>query len=267
MAWHLGLGVRVRTLSFLPPTRPQRRSLTSFRHRKRLRDLDGGHPANVHLAPLRDPEPRQAVEEIRFVVLRRQANAMHFLSLFPTEKLSPLRCRSDRPWLNEQESCSKKMSRQLPPKIPVGKLKGIYEKSLQQLSDTLIAQIHEFIMRPVESDVVEAEFQIFPDENCDQESSIWMYFSGANNRVDSNDDRLFAGRSLEFFSNFSSLPALDLEEYENFDYANTLVSLIQDWFSECWWKAGGWYYPIPVVIAGHEGFGNRDATQLTQKKR
>ncbi len=158
------------------------------------------------------------------------------------------------------------MSRHLPPNIPADKVRGIYEKELQLLSDTLIAQIHEFITRPLESDVAEAEFQIFPDEYCDQTSSVWMYFSGSNNRVDGKDDRLFAGRSLEFFSDFSSLPTLDIEDYEDFDYPNTLVALIQDWFSECWWKAGGWYYPVPVSISGHEGFGHREAAQLTQKR-
>lgn len=158
------------------------------------------------------------------------------------------------------------MNRRLPPNIPIEKVAGIYRGSLGTLSDALIEQIHEFITKPVEPDVAEAEFQIFPDEYCDQASSIWMYFSGKNNRINHMDDSLFPGRSLEFYSDFSSLPTLDLEAYQDYDYANTLVGLVQDWFSECWWKAGGWYYPVPVSIVGHEGFGNRDATLLAPKR-
>jgi len=159
------------------------------------------------------------------------------------------------------------MSRHLPPNIPSEKVAGIFRDSLEKMSDGLIEQIHGFIERPVANDVDAAEFQIFPDEYCDGASSIWMYFSGANNKVDSTDDRLFAGRSLEFLSDFSALPTLDLESYEDFDYTNSLLGLIQDWFSECWWKAGGWYYPVPVMIMGHEGFGNREPTILAPLRR
>ena len=157
------------------------------------------------------------------------------------------------------------MSRELPANIPIDKLRDIYRKSLAELSDSLIAKIHSFIKRPVDPNVKEAEFQVFPDEYCDQESSIWMYFSGTNNKVDNSDDSLFPGRSLEFYEDFRLLPTLDIDAYEDFDYTNTLVSLIIDWFAECWWKAGGWYYTIPVTLYGHEGFGNQEPIKLTNK--
>lgn len=37
------------------------------------------------------------------------------------------------------------------------------------------------------------------------------------------------------------------------------------WVSECWWKAGGWDYPIYTYLNVHDDFGNGDIIQLTEK--
>jgi hypothetical protein len=158
------------------------------------------------------------------------------------------------------------MGRHLPPNIPVEKIEGIYRQKLQKLSDSLIEKIHEFIKISPEESVESAEFQVFPDEYGEGESTIWMYFEGKDKKIDKNDQRLFAGRSLEMYSDFSSLPTLDIEAYEDLNFPNMIADLIIEWFAECWWKAGGWYYPVPVEIFGHEGFGSGEIIPLTKIK-
>ena len=156
------------------------------------------------------------------------------------------------------------MSRHLPPNIPIDKVENIYLDELNKISDTLIGKINIFIKTVPQESVESAEFQVFPDEDCEGESSIWMYFDGKNKKIDRNDESLFAGKSVEFFTEFASLPTLDLDQYEELDYADMLVDLIVRWFAECWWKAGGWYYPVHVEILGHDGFGSVDKIELTE---
>lgn len=156
------------------------------------------------------------------------------------------------------------MGRHLPPNIPEKKIEEIYRQELEKLSDGLINQLHEFIKIIPEDSVEFAALQVFPDEYCEGNASIWMYFEGKNKKIDKNDKRLFAGKSLEIYSNFKSLPTLDLNAYKNINFPDMLTDLIVEWFAECWWKAGGWYYPIPVEIFGVEGFGCGDIITLTK---
>ena len=156
------------------------------------------------------------------------------------------------------------MGRSLPASVPKEKLPGIYRDRLDKLSDGLIDHLHQFIQKPLEPGVENARILVFPDEYGENISSIWMYFEGRNQKVDSEDDRLFAGRTLELFSDFSSLPDMDLAVYRELNFVDTLVDLIAAWFAECWWKAGGWYYPIPVEIIGKNGFGTCESIFLSK---
>ncbi len=156
------------------------------------------------------------------------------------------------------------MGRHLPPNIPDKKIEEIYRQELEKLSDGLIDQLHEFIKIIPEYCVDSAEFLVFPDEYCQGDAYIQMYFKGKKKKIDKNDKRLLAGQSLEMYSNFKSLPTLNLNAYKNINFPDLLTDLIIEWFAECWWKAGGWYYPIPVEIFGGEGFGCGEIITLTK---
>ncbi len=156
------------------------------------------------------------------------------------------------------------MSRHLPPNIPIDIIKQIYRSELCIKTDELVEKIHEFIQIPLENNVDSAELQVFPDEQCEGESSICIYFDGKDKKIDRNDPKLFAGQSLELYSSFNELPTLDLEAYEELDFSTMLVDLIIQWCAECWWKAGGWYYPVSVDISGHDGYASIDRIALTK---
>jgi len=40
---------------------------------------------------------------------------------------------------------------------------------------------------------------------------------------------------------------------------------LRRWFAECWWKAGGWGYPLAVEIWIHDGFGDGERIILTEQ--
>ena len=44
-----------------------------------------------------------------------------------------------------------------------------------------------------------------------------------------------------------------------------LADTLQAWFAECWWKAGGWAWPIPLWLHVHDGFGDGRGIALTER--
>ena len=58
---------------------------------------------------------------------------------------------------------------------------------------------------------------------------------------------------------------MDVQAYQDeFSIPDITVDLIKTWFSECWWKAGGWDYRLKVEVQGHDGFGNGELILLSR---
>ena len=155
--------------------------------------------------------------------------------------------------------------REIPEQVPASKVIEILTQSLHKKSDELIDKIHEFLKEELEENVSSAEFVIFPEEYGYSANSIWMYLDGKDKRLGKDDPSLFAGKSFDFYSSFEQIPLIAESTYEEINYPHLITDIIHNWFKECWWKAGGWYYNVPVTIIGHDGWGHLEHSELTKK--
>ena len=103
------------------------------------------------------------------------------------------------------------MRKQLPKNIPLEKVEAILNSHVFKKHDELIDKLHGFMKTSLEPSVESANIQIFPEEYGFSDNSIWMYFDGKDSKIDKSDERLFAGRSLELYSDFSHIPLLSEE--------------------------------------------------------
>lgn len=145
-----------------------------------------------------------------------------------------------------------------------------YQRELDQVVPTLIAALRELFLRTVDEDVKSANVEIFLDE-YGAAPAIWIYFHGRNNRVDHMDQSLFAGRSLELPLPLSALAEFDEQYFVSLgdgeaEFSGLAIAgnTVKQWFAECWWKAGGWLYHLPVTLAVHDGIGDGEVIQLTE---
>lgn len=53
---------------------------------------------------------------------------------------------------------------------------------------------------------------------------------------------------------------------EEFNGITLVVNATKLWFSECWWKAGGWNYAVPTKVWIHDGFGDGKAIELSENR-
>ena len=131
---------------------------------------------------------------------------------------------------------------------------AMYRRKLGLLSKGAIAAIGEVLRRDVGEGVQEASVVIFTGEDGGAPSA-WIYFQGRHNKVDSSDPSIFPGRSLELPLGLAQLAEID-EEYfldpESFPGQELAVPLLARWLAECWWKAGGWSYPLPTFLSVHD---------------
>lgn len=131
---------------------------------------------------------------------------------------------------------------------------AMYRRKLDGRAAGAIAAIRALIGRSVGAGVREAHVVIFPGEDGSAPAA-WAYFSGKNNKVDSSDPSIFPGRSLELPLGLEELSEID-EQYfvepEQFPGTELIVPFLSRWFAECWWKAGGWSYPLPTVLTVHD---------------
>jgi len=148
-----------------------------------------------------------------------------------------------------------------------------YRRELDRVSASTIEILRSLFNRAINDDVEAAQVETFLDEYGGA-PSIWIYYRGENNKVDHKDESLFAGRSLEFQLPLSALADFD-ERYfislEDGDFEFPGLSLagdtIKSWFAECWWKAGGWTYPLPTTLAVHDDRGDGNVIRLTEYAR
>lgn len=148
-----------------------------------------------------------------------------------------------------------------------------YRRELDRVSASTIEILRSLFNRAINDDVEAAQVEAFLDEYGGA-PSIWIYYRGGNNKVDHKDESLFAGRSLEFQLPLSALADFD-ERYfmslEDGDFEFPGLTLagdtIKSWFAECWWKAGGWTYPLPTTLAVHDDRGDGNVIKLTEYAR
>ncbi|WP_078082673.1 hypothetical protein [Microbulbifer mangrovi] len=145
-----------------------------------------------------------------------------------------------------------------------------YRRELDRVSVSVIETLRSLFKRVINDDVHTAHIEVFLDE-YGSAPSIWIYYRGENNKVDHNDESLFAGRSLDLQLHLSALANFD-ERYffslEDGDLGFPGLALagdcIKSWFAEIWWKAGGWVYPLPTTLAVHDDWGDGNLINLAE---
>jgi len=130
-------------------------------------------------------------------------------------------------------------------------------RSLDGLSDQSVQCIRDFLRQPLSAAVLSVEFQLFVDAENYGAPSIFAYFIGDNLKT--------SERSCEIPLNLNELEELDDRYFTDFKFGgvNLIADVLKSWFAECWWKAGGWEFGVPVVLDVHDGFGDGRRVQLT----
>jgi len=141
-----------------------------------------------------------------------------------------------------------------------------WRRELERASDATIARLRALFVETVPPEVLAAEVEIFLNEDGAEGVDVWIYFGGENNRVDNANPAIFPGRSLALALPLDAMGGFS-EKYFDGDFpgADLAAEATQAWFAECWWKAGGWSYPLPVDIGVHDGFGGGKTVRLTER--
>lgn len=143
-----------------------------------------------------------------------------------------------------------------------------YRRCLDRASSHLINQLRELFTRPVPGTVKEAEVQIFFGDDGLDLPAAWIYYRGENNKVDHSDPSIFPGRAMQLSIGLENMEVFD-ENYftdESFGGLSIAANTTKSWFAECWWKAGGWSYPVPAKVYVHDGFGDGKAIDLSENR-
>jgi len=139
-------------------------------------------------------------------------------------------------------------------------------KSLEKKSPSFIDSLKKLFSVSIPDTVKSAQVQIFIGDDCMETPSAWIYYEGGDKKIDHSDPSIFAGKSLELLSGDYSIPDFDEEYYldEDFSAGNLIANLTKQWLAECWWKAGGWDYPISVEVWVHDDHGDGMPIQLSK---
>jgi hypothetical protein len=143
-----------------------------------------------------------------------------------------------------------------------------YRRELDRISEQTISVVRALTARPANVDVQYADIEVFLDEYGGA-PSVWVYYLGENNKVDRNDQSIFAGRSLDLQLPLDRLADFD-ERYflgEEFRGLFLAANVLKSWFSECWWKAGGWTYSVATRLKVHDDRGDGNVIRLTEIAR
>lgn len=131
---------------------------------------------------------------------------------------------------------------------------AMYRRQLDRISKSAIGAIRVHLRRPIGPGVDDAHVVIFPGEDGSAPAA-WIYYGGKNKKVDGKDPSIFPGRSIELQLGLEPLADID-ERYftqpERFPGLELVVPLLGRWLAECWWKAGGWAYPLPTILTIHD---------------
>jgi len=157
----------------------------------------------------------------------------------------------------------------IPFKLTQAQFRDRYARSLDKHAKTAIAVLRAHLALPVNANVTSAEVKIFVGDEDPYEPSIWMYYVGKDTKVDNSDLSLFAGRSLELSVGLDALEQFNERFFtdEKFGGLDIVADVLRRWFSEMWWKAGGWSYATPTSLDVAEGYGGNKVVALTESFR
>ena len=142
-----------------------------------------------------------------------------------------------------------------------------YRRCLDKLSSDAIAALRTQFALPLSAGIDTADVKIFVGDDDPYVPSVWIYYVGANNKVDNADQGLFPGRSLELPLELDTLEEFDERFFTNekFGGLQIVAEVLKSWLAECWWKAGGWTYAVPTTLDVAEGCGDGKALKLTER--
>ena len=140
-----------------------------------------------------------------------------------------------------------------------------YRGILDRQTRSAVRAIKEVLAKTLPDEVLSAQVEVFLDDSGYGAPAVWIYFSGKSTRISKTDESIFPGRALKFELDLAALAEFD-EEYftSEFNGLGTAADVLRQWVAECWWKAGGWSYPLPVVLAIHDGWGSGKLVSLTE---
>jgi hypothetical protein len=141
-----------------------------------------------------------------------------------------------------------------------------YAKCLAKRSPQSIATLRHLFALPIGADVERAEIRVFVGDENPYTPSVWIYYTGQHNKVDNVDASVFAGRSMQLALGLDELETFNDRFFtdEKFGGLDIVAATLTAWVAECWWKAGGWSYPLPAALDVAEGYGGATAIKLTE---
>lgn len=140
-----------------------------------------------------------------------------------------------------------------------------YRRHLLRTSPATIEKIRVLLARPLPDEPLTGEVQLFLGEEGLDVPDAWLYLSGESNKVDSSDPSLFAGKSMDLKLCLEGGPEFDSAYFEEgFEGVALIADTLKSWFAECWWKAGGWSWPVALTLAIHDEFGDGERVALTE---
>lgn len=142
-----------------------------------------------------------------------------------------------------------------------------YRRWLDKASAKLIEGLRALLARPLPPTVTSAEVEIFLGEGGRGLPHAGIHFDGVNKKIDHSDPSIYPGQGLEIPLGLDTVPDFDDRyfEGEEFPGVDLQANAIKAWFAECWWKAGGWSYPLPVVVEVHDQYGDAERIILTER--
>jgi len=71
---------------------------------------------------------------------------------------------------------------------------------------------------------------------------------------------------MRLIDSLQGLNTFDERFFTDGDFAglHAAADVLKAWFAECWWKAGGWSYPIPTGVRVHDDYGDAETVSLTE---
>lgn len=133
-----------------------------------------------------------------------------------------------------------------------------FRKSLDGLSKASILRIRNLLNEPTPIAIRSAEVQVFVDTENYGTPSLWLYFVGDNVKTSQ------ASREVQL--GLEELEEVDEQYFTNFAFGgpHLMADALKTWFAECWWKAGGWDYGVPVDVDVHDGYGDGHKIHLSE---
>ena len=153
--------------------------------------------------------------------------------------------------------------------IPFGLTEGQfsdrYRGILNRQEKAAVAEVRRVLALTLPDDVLSAEVVVFLDDSGYGAPAVRMNFAGNNTRISKAYPSIHPGGGLRFGFDLSGLADFD-EEYFTADFngLGLAADVMRQWVAECWWKAGGWGYKVPVVLSVHDGWGNGELVSLSE---